>query len=182
MVDLATIKIDLPDWPDQVIELWLLKLANRGADMGWPPPNPFGTSDWQYILADKPLSWWKQVTWKLEDRDLDFQALSQDSRSIVNKMLDAHVNGKENVYSNDANSKDRFVSAAQYIAENATVPQPLVGFDLADGLSVLDGNHRMAGLCYCQAKKEELLAGGWKAPQASHKIWIGTHVLGETPD
>ena len=166
MVDLATIKADLPDWPDQVIELWLLKLANRGADMGWPPPNPFGTSDWQYILADKPLSWWKQVTWKLLRRPRSrFSGRShKNSRSIVNKMLDAHVNGKENIYSNDANSKDRFVSAAQYIAENATVPQPLVGFDLADGLSVLDGNHRMTGLCYCQAKKEELLRGGLEGP------------------
>jgi hypothetical protein len=93
-------------------------------------------------------------------------------------MLDAHINGKENSYSNDANSKERFVSAAQFIAQNSTVPQPLVGFDLADGLSVLDGNHRMTALCYCQANKDELL----NAPEASQKIWIGTHPRGETPD
>ena len=151
MIELATIKADLPDWPDEVIELWLLKLANRGSDTGWPPPEPFGESAWKHILGDRPLSWWKRVTWKREDRDLNFEALSQDPRSIVNKMLDAHINNKTNVYSTMLNSKARFESAALYIAQNGTVPEPLVGMELEDGLSVLDGNHRMAALCYCQA-------------------------------
>ena len=160
MIELATIKADLPDWPYEVIKLWLLKLANRGSDTGWPPPEPFGNSAWKHILGEKPLRWWKLVTWKREDRDLNFEALSQDSRSIVNKTLDAHINNKTNVYSTMLNSKARFESAALYIAENGTVPEPLVGMELGDGLSVLDGNHRMAALCYCQATADEISGKG----------------------
>jgi hypothetical protein len=182
LVDLATIKTDLPDWPDKVIELWLLKLANRGPDTGWPPPEPFGDNAWKHILGDKPLSWWKSVTWQLEERDLNFDALSQDSRSIVNKMLDAHINNKINDYTTLPNSKARFESAALYVAENGTFPEPLVGIELKDGLSVLDGNHRMTALCYCQKTAEEILEEGGVAPAATQKIWMGSHPRGEVPD
>jgi hypothetical protein len=46
-VSQAAIKSDLPHWPDEVIELWLLYLANRSAgDTGWPPPDPLGHRGW----------------------------------------------------------------------------------------------------------------------------------------
>jgi hypothetical protein len=38
MVTSEDIKADVPDWPDEVIEQRLLKLADRGRDTGWPPP------------------------------------------------------------------------------------------------------------------------------------------------
>jgi hypothetical protein len=38
MTTLQDIKKDLPDWPDDVIDQWLLKLANQ-TGMGWPPPD-----------------------------------------------------------------------------------------------------------------------------------------------
>jgi hypothetical protein len=41
MITLADIKKDLPAWPDDVIEQWLLYLARRD-DTGWPPPEPLG--------------------------------------------------------------------------------------------------------------------------------------------
>jgi hypothetical protein len=44
------------DLANDVIEQWLLKLANRGADTGWPPPEPLGRHAWNDILAEKPLS------------------------------------------------------------------------------------------------------------------------------
>ena len=51
MVTLADIKKDLPTWPDDVIEQWLLYLADR-EDTGWPPPNPLGDHSWAHILSD----------------------------------------------------------------------------------------------------------------------------------
>ena len=71
-------------------------------------------------------------------------------------MLDAHINNKANVYSTMPNSKARFESSALYIAENGTLPEPIVGFELKEGLSILDGNHRMTALCYCEATVDEL--------------------------
>jgi hypothetical protein len=61
MVEMADIKNDLPDWPDDVIEQWLHYFAQ---DCGWPPPEPLGNHRWKGLLGGKPLSWWKKVSWK----------------------------------------------------------------------------------------------------------------------
>jgi hypothetical protein len=45
MTTLQDIKKDLPGWPDDVIDQWLLKLANQSG-MGWPPPNPMTGHRW----------------------------------------------------------------------------------------------------------------------------------------
>ena len=74
MVVRTDIKKDLPDFPDEVIDMWLLPLANQQG-MSWPPPNPFGTSRWQWLLGEN-LDWWKKVDWKLEDTDCSFNAIS----------------------------------------------------------------------------------------------------------
>jgi hypothetical protein len=55
MVSLADIKKDLPEWPDDVIEQWLLYFANE-PDCGWPPPEPLGAHRWAGLLGGKPLS------------------------------------------------------------------------------------------------------------------------------
>jgi hypothetical protein len=182
VVDFATIKADLPHWPDDVIQQWLLKLANRGADTGWPPPERLDGHAWKYILGGRPLSWWKDVSWQLGDNDLEFDALSQASKRIVNQMIDAHINGVANVYSTMADSKTRFESASRYIAENGTLPKPLIVMRLNDGLSVIDGNHRTAALCYCQATADDILKNGGVAPMKSHQIWLGAHAKGEVPN
>ena len=54
MVEIADIKNDLPDWPDDVIEQWLHYFAQ---DCGWPPPEPLGNHRWKGLLGGKPLSW-----------------------------------------------------------------------------------------------------------------------------
>src|ERR1700686_424794 len=75
-VSLADIKRDLPNWPDEVVELWLFYLANRG-DTGWPPPEPLGHHPWAAILGYRPLSWWREVSWKRERTDCGFSNLCQ---------------------------------------------------------------------------------------------------------
>jgi hypothetical protein len=181
LVDLATIKADLPHWPDDIIDQWLLKLANRGSDTGWPPPEPLDGHAWKYILGKRTLPWWKNVSWELVDHDLDFDTLTQASKRIVNQMIDAHVNDIANAYSRLPDSKARFESAAVYIAENGTFPKPLIVMQIKDGLSVIDGNHRATALCHCQATTEEILKWGGIAPSRSHRLWMGIHADGEVP-
>jgi hypothetical protein len=179
MVDHADIKADLPQWPDDVIDQWLRKLANRGPDTGWPPPEPWGNSSWKYILGRRPLSWWQNVTWNLEQREVNFGALSQGTKRIVNNMIDGHINGHANLYS--ADSDVRFRSALGHIAKNGVLPRPLVAMQLKDGISVIDGNHRVAALCACQAGVDEIAKKGGVAPQKIQQVWIGTHSDGEAP-
>ena len=182
MVELTDIKKDLPKWPDDVIEDWLLKLANRGPDTGWPPPEPLGNSAWKYILGGRPLSWWKDVAWELEEHELNFEALSQASRRIVNDMLDGHVNGVQNTYGRWPESKARFLTAGRYVSENGTFPKPIIVMRKTDGLSVLDGNHRMTALCFRQTAFERILKISGVAPLKSHQLWMGTHANGEVPN
>jgi len=172
VVDLATIKADLPDWPDDVIKQWLLKLANRGPDTGWPPPEDLDGNAWKYILGGRPPSWWKKVTWKLEDRDVNFEALSRGTKLIVNDML-----GGDDTAEPDA----RLIGAANYVAKHGSFPKPLVAMQLEDGLSVLDGNHRVAALCACQAIPDTVSKKGGTPPLKSQKVWMGTHAAGEVP-
>jgi hypothetical protein len=179
LVDFATIKADLPHWPDDVIDQWLLRLANRGPDTGWPPPEPLGTHAWKYILGGRPLSWWKNVTWSLEEREVDFGRLCQGTKRIVNNMIDGHINGNPNLYS--ADSDVRFRSALSHIAKTGTLPRPLVVMQLRDGLSVIDGNHRVAALCTCQAGAAEIAKKGGVAPLLKQQVWLGAHSTGEVP-
>jgi hypothetical protein len=177
---LADIKADLPMWPDDVADQWLLGLANRGADTGWPPPEDMSNS-WKYILGRRPLSWWKSVTWKLEERDLDFNVLTLQSQSIVRDMLDNHLNNTRPIYSVGSDGKVRFLLAANYIMKNGSFPKPIVAMDVEGGLSVIDGNHRMSALCLCQLKPNMALSMGGVQLRKSHQVWIGSHPLMETP-
>jgi hypothetical protein len=47
MVSVANIKKDLPAWPDEMIDLWLLFFEN---DLGWPPPD----HRWRRIPGGRP--------------------------------------------------------------------------------------------------------------------------------
>jgi hypothetical protein len=182
LIELADIKKDLPHWPDEVIEEWLLKLANRGSDTGWPPPEPLGDHTWKYILGGRPLSWWRQVRWTLEDSDLTFDSLSTASKRIVRDMLDGHVNGKPNPISQIRNSRTRFLTAGKYISENGTSPKPPLVIKKADGLSVLDGNHRVSALCFRRLASERIVNLSGVAPRKIHQVWVATHPRGEVPN
>jgi hypothetical protein len=67
MITVAGIQKDLPNWPADVIEPWLIEFANDPG-MGWPPPEPYGDHRWGRLLGQRPLSWRRDVTWTLEKR------------------------------------------------------------------------------------------------------------------
>ena len=64
MITVADIPKDSPDWATRVIEPWLIEFANDPG-MGWPPPEPYGDHRWGRLLGQRPISWWKYVTWSL---------------------------------------------------------------------------------------------------------------------
>ena len=133
MVLLADIKKDLPGWPDDVIERWLLHLANRD-DTGWPPPEPLGQHPWTYILGHRPLSWWKEVIWEQKPTDCSFSNLAKGTQKIVNEVI-ADVSGP----SPDANTKARYNNAFHHILNHATFEEPLVTMALgAPHLAVVE--------------------------------------------
>jgi Ribosomal protein L7/L12 dimerisation domain len=175
-VSLADIKSDLPLWPDEVIKLWLFYLANR-SDTGWPPPDPLGNHSWAAILGFRSLPWWREVTWKRERTDCSFSNLCQGTKAIVARMMVEKANGTI-----DEETRMRFKKAADYILKNGGFKEPPIAMRLADGLSILDGNHRITAFCGLQEAPAEILEKrGLRKPAQEQELWIGTHSRGEVP-
>jgi hypothetical protein len=176
MVDITDIKKDLPDWPDDVIEQWLLYFANE-PDCGWPPPEPLGKHRWARILGGRPLSWWKEVIWEKETVKCDVARLSNKSRGIARGMIAEIDAGKA-----DASTKKRFNDSFHFILNNSAFPKPILAMKVPSGLEVVDGNHRMAAFCALQRMPDAKFAQlKLKKAALAQEVWIGTHSAAEAP-
>jgi hypothetical protein len=155
MVTVADIQKDLPDWPDDVIEQWLLYFANE-ADCGWPPPDPLGDHRWKRLLGGRPLSWWKNVTWSKQTVSCDLASLSNKSRDIASAMI-AEIGNR----TADDGTRQRYQNAMQYILEHGAFPGSIIAMKVPSGMHVLDGNHRygrflrVAAVAGCVFRKAE---------------------------
>jgi hypothetical protein len=136
---ISAIKKELPDWPDAVLNEWLVFLANRD-DTGWPPPEPL-TGAWQAILGGRPLAWWRNVTWTEKSVECGLNNLAPKTRGIVTTMR-AEINAG----TADDGTKRRFNEALFYILHNGTFPNPVSAMEVGGQVHVLDGNHRIAAL------------------------------------
>ena len=176
MVSIADIKKDLPGWPDDVIEQWLLYFANE-PDCGWPPPEPLGNHRWNGLLGGRPLSWWKNVTWKKQkvkckQSDLTTKARA-DVADIVASMKDSTAGDS---------TKKRVSQPWLYLKDNAAFPRALVTMRKSDGLSLIDGSHRMAAFSMIQEMPDsEFKKINKRKPPLRQHVWIGTHSKGEVP-
>jgi hypothetical protein len=118
MLTVADIKKDLPDWPDAVDDDWLIYFANK-PDLKWPPPEPLGNHRWSGILGGRPLSWWKNVTWKKEKVNCGLDSFCPKSRNLtVATHSDVHE-GRA-----DEDEKRRYKMPMQYILESSEVIAP----------------------------------------------------------
>jgi hypothetical protein len=176
-VTLADIRNDLSAWPDDVIDQWLHYFANE-PDCGWPPPEPLvGGHRWSRLLGGRPLSWWKNVTWKKEKVKCELATLSPKARADVADLAAQMKTGAA-----DAGTKKRIAQSWIYIKDNAVFPRALVTMRTPGGLSLLDGSHRMAAFNMVQeldsAQFEKI---NQKKPALEQEVWVATHSRGETP-
>jgi hypothetical protein len=169
MVTVADIQKDLPGWPDDVVEQWLHYFANE-PDLGWPPPDPLGDHRWGRLLGGRPVSWWKNVSWKKEKVKCDLVSFSRKTRT-----------GVAEVQKDDATAK-RFKDPYIHIMDHGEFPRALVTMKVSDGLSVLDGSHRLAAFDMLQRTPDAKFAALGKTKAAlEQEVWIGTHSAGEVP-
>ena len=123
---------------------WLEQASKSSLALGWPPPGPLGLRPWAFILGFRPLSWWREVTWKCEKTDCTFSSLCQGTKLIVKGMFDAKANGT-------LMRRARRVSKKPPITSWRTAGP--IAMRLADGLRILDGNHRIIAFCGLQEDK-----------------------------
>jgi hypothetical protein len=167
MISVADIQKDLSGWPDEVVNEWLHYFANE-PDLGWPPPDPLGQHRWGNILGGRPLSWWKEVTWKKETATCEPAKLSIKSRDIVNTMIAEIRRGKA-----DASIKRRYQNAVQHILEHGGFPGAIVAMKVPSGLAILDGNHRMGAFCGLQLLPDPFFEKQKRTrPALEQELWI----------
>jgi hypothetical protein len=82
----------------------------------------------------------------------------------------------------DEETGGRFKKGADYLMKNGAFEKPLIAIRLSNGLSILDGYHRISAFCGLQETPAELSEPrGLKKPAPEQDLWIETHSRREVP-
>ncbi|WP_296656041.1 hypothetical protein [Thiobacillus sp. 0-1251] len=156
---------DLPAFPPEIINEWLGPYVQSE---GWPPNSErheVSTDRWRYLLGMRPVSYWASFTWQRTKIIPTIEDLGQASNQTLAQLITGYVQGKPNIYTQQIpDGKQRFQSVLSYLSIHKSFPGFPVLAVQADGLEVLDGNHRMAAYF-------TLVASG-KAPFPV-PVWLG---------
>lgn len=172
------IKADLVDWPDDVIQQWLLFYA-QPSQAGWPPPESLVGSRWKYLIS-RPLSWWRNVSWELESLSLEASTFSLTDQHTLIQMYRAYFEGEHNSYSAILDGPDRASSVFKYIYSIGKLPKPPIAMEATGGLTFVDGSHRVvAWLAYVHQHGQGRLDDAAIAPVPLQNVWVGRHGSGE---
>jgi hypothetical protein len=94
------------------------------------------------------------------------------SRSIFPRCYSARIPRKTTVF-----------DLGRFRRDNAVFPRAPLSMQRADGLSLIDGTHRMAAFVLFQMLSDAQLAEMKVArPSLEQDVWQGSHVNGELPD
>lgn len=147
---LEDLKQSLPNFPDEVLADWLLPFASAE---GWPPARDEESAPqgrWRFLLDDRPLRYWRSLSWAQVERHVSFDDLGIESRGIMVQIVLGAVAEQSNNYTDAIhNLRPRFWRVAEHIWHSGRLPKPPTLLAASDGLSILDGNHRMAAYLYC---------------------------------
>jgi ASC-1-like (ASCH) protein len=155
-----SIKRDLPNFPEEIIDEWLLSFAEYE---GWPPYESKNPERWLRILT-LDLHTWQRATWnKVNIKPFSIR-WSTAAIKCLEDMQKCYLYNIDNAYSNlkkTGNGYRRFENALRYLLENGTFPKPIIlkkeyEFGIFRGHSVMDGNHRLLALTVANAIHKEL--------------------------
>lgn len=115
--------------------------------------------------------------WKREKVDCGLADLCRGTQAIAVDMLQKKVSKTL-----DEVTAARFKKASDFLLKNREFEMPPIAVRLPDGLSILDGNHRVTAFCGLQDTPDGFLEQyGLKKPKPEQDLWIGTHSRGEVP-
>lgn len=157
---LASITQVFPGMPEEVAKTWLLPHADR-AGFGWPPPEHGCAEPWSAVLGGRPVAWWQDRMWCCETLPMALDVMSHVTRFQVQQLLAGVAEGRDFL----PQSRARIASIGAYIAETGRWPVTPVAFADSDGLSLIDGHHRLAAL-------ELARRSGQRNLRAAHRVWI----------
>lgn len=156
---------ELQNFRPEVINLWFAHVESAG----WPPTfdaNGFATGVWRTrVFRDRPITFWRSVSWSLEPYPLTLMSLEPESRDVVHQLAIAFAAGLPHPLDIPiADASDRIRRFVTILQQTGRLPVPPVLLAVKDGSEVLDGNHRLAALF--AARVAGLPVAPW------HDVWI----------
>jgi hypothetical protein len=108
----------------------------------------------------------------------DLPSLTAKSRADVREIVAEMNTGKA-----DESTKKRVARSWLHIKDNGVFPHGLLTLKKSDGVSLIDGNHRMAAFEMAQSLTDAQFAqANLQRPSREQEVWVGTHSDGEVPD
>lgn len=138
------LKPDLPNMPDEVIDVWLMTHYRR---FGWPPTaNP----QWKYIFGlGRPLEYFQHMNWERAGLELTPHLLTPKALQVIVGLVETHYFHRDTVFARTmSDSRERLENCMAYLKEHGTFPRPVILHATPQGYEILDGNHRMTAFFY----------------------------------
>lgn len=140
---LEILKPDLPNMPDEVIEVWLITHFNR---FGWPPSS---NREWRYIFGlNREFSYFQSMRWERTEIALHPRLLSPTALQTIVGLVQTHYFGQFTAFSMMSDSRERLQNCTDYLKEHGNFPKPVILQDTPEGYEILDGNHRVTAFFY----------------------------------
>ncbi len=174
--EVCDLKETLPNFPDEVLEDWLLPYANQE---GWPPAKdqvstPEGR--WRYLLSNRPLAELRRINWQEQNRHLSIHELHVEYQQICAAIVLGAVQGQVNLYSSSIKDlPQRFQSILDHLRAHGSLPKAPALLATPEGFRVLDGNHRLSAYFYASGYFNLPVDDEAMGKAAStQRIWVGS--------
>ena len=141
------IKKDLPNFPDDIVEQFLLPFANK---LGWPPENCKNDANnrWKDILRSNDLAYLRQLEWNKKTLKLSPHELLPKDCEMVVDLMRTNVQGQFTFYSEMSDSKERFDRICLYLKQECVYPRTVAIERIGEKYRILDGCHRLSAYFY----------------------------------
>lgn len=173
-IALEAIRTDIPNTPDDVIDIWLIPHFKR---FHWPPT---AGNEWRYVLGlGNDLAWLQSLTWAKSIVALSPKLLSPKGLETVVTLSRTHLLGEATAISTMSDSYARFRRCCNFLKQHGSFPRPIILGTSRDGFDVLDGNHRLSAYFYLygyfDVENDETPALNVSEQQ---EVWIASHPTG----
>lgn len=137
---LAKMKLTLKNFPDEVLDSWILPYAEI---IGFPPPLDHAntpTGRWGNLLDAKSLYYWQNIRWTKQyvDINLTLNVFDSETKEYLARLLDKIKHDEGDHY-------QRAHSVLNHLnSQGGNIPVPIVLIKDESGLfSIIDGFHRV---------------------------------------
>jgi hypothetical protein len=128
--------------------------------------------------GQRPLSWWQKVTWTKEKTNCALTKLTPKAHTDVMDIRQESSGG-----SPSETTKRRWDNLFRYVLNDGAFPVAPIVMRRPEGLSPIDGTHRMAVLSALQLIPEANFAKrGLAKPANEQDVWMGKHADDELPN